>query len=60
VAVKFVIARDGSVQLAQDGGSDMPDQNVVQCVARSFMSLSFPSPDGGIVTVVYPLVFTPE
>jgi hypothetical protein len=60
VAVKFVIARDGSVQMAQDGGSDMPDQGVVQCVSRSFMNLSFPSPEGGIVTVVYPLVFNAE
>jgi hypothetical protein len=59
VAVKFVIGRDGSVTTASDGGSDLPDQGVVQCVTRSFSSLSFPQPDGGIVTVVYPLVFTP-
>jgi hypothetical protein len=29
-------------------------------VSRSFMNLSFPSPEGGIVTVVYPLVFNAE
>jgi hypothetical protein len=59
VAVKFVIGRDGSVNVAQDAGSDLPDQNVVNCVVRSYQSLSFPSPDNGIVTVTYPLMFTP-
>jgi hypothetical protein len=32
----------------------------VQCVTRSFTQLSFPSPEGGIVTVVYPIVLTPS
>ncbi len=59
VAVKFVIGRDGSVTTASDGGSDLPDQNVIQCVTRGFQNLSFPSPEGGIVTVLYPLTFTP-
>jgi FHA domain len=60
VAVKFVIGRDGGVTMASDGGSDLPDQNVVQCVTRGFQNLSFPSPEGGIVTVVYPLVFSAQ
>jgi hypothetical protein len=59
VAVKFVIARDGSVSTASDGGSDLPDQSVTQCVIRGFSNVSFPAPDSGIVTVVYPLTFTP-
>ena len=59
VATKFVIGRDGSVQQASDAGSDMPDQNVVACVVRSFNALSFPSPEGGIATVTYPIVLTP-
>ena len=60
VAVNFAIGRDGAVMTAQDGGSDMPDQSVISCVTRGFMNLSFPQPEGGIVTVKYPLVFTPE
>jgi len=60
VAVKFVIGRDGTVQLAADGGSDMPDAGVRQCVIASFTGLSFPAPENGMVTVVYPLVFSPE
>jgi hypothetical protein len=59
VAVKFVIDRSGAVSLATDGGSDLPDQGVVGCVVRGFQNLSFPQPDGGLVTVTYPLVFTP-
>jgi hypothetical protein len=60
VTVRFVIARDGSVAIAADGGSDIPDQAVRQCVVSSFSNLSFPAPDNGMVTVVYPLTFSPE
>jgi hypothetical protein len=59
VAVKFVIDRSGAVSTASDGGSDLPDQGVVSCVVRGFGNLSFPQPEGGIVTVVYPIIFNP-
>jgi Ca-activated chloride channel family protein len=59
VAVRFVIDRSGSVASTQDGGSDMPDKNVVACVVRGFGNLSFPQPEGGQVTVVYPIQFNP-
>ncbi|HEY2513961.1 MAG TPA: AgmX/PglI C-terminal domain-containing protein [Polyangiaceae bacterium] len=59
VAIKFVIDRSGSVSTASDGGSDLPDQSVVSCVVRGFGNLSFPQPEGGIVTVVYPIIFNP-
>lgn len=59
VSVRFVIGRDGSVSQVGNAGSDMPSSEVVQCVTSSFYGLSFPQPDGGIVTVVYPIVFTP-
>lgn len=60
VTVKFVIDRTGAVGLAADGGSDLPDEAVRRCVVSSFFSLSFPSPESGAVTVVYPIVFSPE
>ncbi len=60
VAVKFVIGEDGSVELAQDAGSALPDDAVVNCVVRNFQVLTFPPPEGGKVTVTYPLVFAPE
>jgi hypothetical protein len=59
VAVKFTIDRSGAVGMAADGGSDMPDQKVVSCVVRGFQNLTFPEPQGGMVTVTYPLVFSP-
>ncbi|MCU0680776.1 MAG: AgmX/PglI C-terminal domain-containing protein [Polyangiaceae bacterium] len=60
VAVRFVISRDGSVASVANGGSDLPDSAVVSCVVRSFGGLSFPQPEGGIVTVVYPLTLSPS
>jgi hypothetical protein len=54
-----VIGRDGAVSNVGNGGSDMPDGGVVSCVVRAFYGLSFPQPEGGIVTVVYPIMFSP-
>lgn len=58
VSTQFVIGRDGSVMSAVDGGSDLPDSSVRACVHRAFTGISFPQPEGGIVTVVYPIVFS--
>jgi hypothetical protein len=55
-----VIDRTGAVAVAADGGSDIPDEGVRRCVVSSFLSLSFPAPENGSVTVVYPIVFSPE
>jgi hypothetical protein len=44
---------------SRDGGSDIPDSGVVQGVVRGFGNLSFPQPEGGMVTVVYPILFNP-
>jgi hypothetical protein len=60
VSVRFVINREGAVQSVSSGSSDLPDSGVVGCVLSQFYSLGFPKPEGGIVTVVYPLMFTPS
>jgi hypothetical protein len=60
VSARFVIGRDGAVSNVGDGGSDMPDRAVTSCVMRAFYGISFPQPEGGIVTVTYPIVFSPE
>ena len=60
VSVRFVIGRDGVVSQVANGDSNMPDGSVVSCVVRSFYGLSFPQPEGGIVTVTYPIMFSPE
>ena len=57
IAVKFVIEPTGDVSTVQDGGSDLPDGNVVSCVVRAFGNLSFPAPESGKVTVVFPILF---
>ncbi|HEY3236169.1 MAG TPA: AgmX/PglI C-terminal domain-containing protein, partial [Polyangiaceae bacterium] len=59
VSVRFIIGRDGSVSNVSNGGSDLPDSAVVSCVIQAYYGLSFPQPEGGIVTVVYPIMFSP-
>jgi hypothetical protein len=60
VTIRFVIDRTGRVASAGDGGSDIGDPSLVACVARAFENLGFPQPDGSVVTVVYPIHFSPE
>lgn len=60
VSVRFVIDRSGAVSSAEDAGSTLPDASVVACVVRAFPGLSFPQPEGGTVTVTYPILFAPE
>jgi hypothetical protein len=59
VTARFVIGREGSVSNVQNGGSDIPDAGVVSCVVQAFYSLSFPTPENGIVSVSYPIMFSP-
>lgn len=60
VSVAFSIGRDGAVGGASNAGSDLPDSGVVSCVVSSFRGLSFPAPEAGIVTVSYPISFSPQ
>jgi hypothetical protein len=60
VVTRFVIGLDGSVTNRMNDHSSMPDGAVVSCVVRAFGDLHFPPPDGGIVTVTYPIQFSPE
>ena len=60
VVVKFVINRDGAVgAVSRDEKTTMPDEEVVSCVVEAFRTITYPPPDGGIVTVVYPINFAP-
>ncbi|WP_437679089.1 AgmX/PglI C-terminal domain-containing protein [Sorangium sp. So ce131] len=59
VAVRFTIDPSGAVTSAIDGGSDLPDGAVVSCVVRAFHGLSFPAPERGSVTVLFPIRFAP-
>lgn len=59
VVVRFVIASDGRVLGAQAAGGDLRDSAVTACVAAAIAALTFPQPEGGIVTVSYPFMFSP-
>jgi len=56
----FAIGRDGSTILAQIKSSTLPDKAVVDCVLDVFKGLRYPAPEGGIVTVGYPIMFSPS
>jgi hypothetical protein len=56
VRARFVIGRDGNVANVGDGGSDVTDAGLKRCVLSAFSGLSFPKPEAGIVTVVYPVI----
>ncbi len=58
IAVKFVIDREGAVAMASTEERSLPDGAVASCVQRAFHQMTFPRPEGGIVTVVYPIVFS--
>ncbi len=60
VTARFVIGRDGKVSNVSDGGSDLPDPEVVSCTLKEFYGFAFPAPAGGIVTVVYPIMFATD
>jgi hypothetical protein len=65
ITTRFVIEIDGRVSSAaptpqaKPEEPRLPDAKVVACVVGAFMTLTFPKPEGGIVTVVYPIVFNP-
>jgi outer membrane biosynthesis protein TonB len=58
VSVRFVIGPDGTVLSPNAVCTSMPDKAVVSCVVDVFRQLPFPQPEGGSVTVVYPLLFS--
>jgi outer membrane biosynthesis protein TonB len=59
VGIRFVIGRDGKVASTRIADCTLPDCSVAQCVRDEFKALTFPEPEGGIVTVVYPLMLEP-
>jgi hypothetical protein len=57
VAVRFVIGVDGRVKTvaSYEPKTNLADPDVVQCVVAAIGVLRFPEPEGGSVSVVYPL-----
>jgi hypothetical protein len=59
MSTRFMIGLDGKAMNVTDFGSDIPDREVRDCVVRAFEELVFPKPEGGVVTVVYPIMLAP-
>lgn len=59
VVVHFVVDLDGWVRKAKVKDSELTDPAVAECVAREFVGLKYPAPEGGKISVVYPLLFEP-
>lgn len=60
IATRFVIDLDGWVRKVRIVEDELGDADVADCVRRAFVGLQYAAPEGGSVTVVYPLVFQPE
>jgi hypothetical protein len=59
VTTRFVINREGRVSLVQIAENELPDCLVTACMIDEVKQCTFPKPQDGIVTVVYPLMFEP-
>jgi hypothetical protein len=58
VRLHFAISPSGTVSEVSDGGSDLSDRQVVDCIAEGFYALRFPEPQHGQVNVLYRIGFT--
>jgi hypothetical protein len=59
VTARFVIKRDGSVGTTTLT-SEIASDAFKTCIVRGFKAMTYPVPEGGVVTVSYPVVFTPN
>lgn len=59
IEARFVIDLDGQVRDVHITSNSLPDCAAVACMHRAFERIEFPPPAGGIVTVVYPILFQP-
>ena len=57
--MRFVIGLDGTIKSLGPVCTSMPDRDVVRCITGAYRTITFPKPEGGIVTVIYPIMFSP-
>jgi hypothetical protein len=57
IRLHFVVNPSGSVSEVSDGGSDLNDRQVVDCIAEGFYALRFPQPEHGNVGILYHIRF---
>jgi hypothetical protein len=63
IVAKVLVDQTGAVARAETGpgapGTTVADAALVNCVLLGFKNLTFPAPDHGTVTFVYPITFSP-
>ncbi len=59
VTMRFVIGLDGNAADVEINANDLPDCAVARCIRDVFKPMRFPKPEGGIVTVQYPIMLEP-
>ncbi len=59
VEVHFTIDQKGATTGVVEGRSTIDDPTMRSCVVRAFAGLTFPQPEGGVVAVSYPILFSP-
>jgi hypothetical protein len=60
VLLQFTIDHRGKVRSISDAGSDLPDLEVIDCVAQGFYAMEFPPPSGGILRLSYSILLNEE
>jgi hypothetical protein len=60
ITTRFIIGLDGTVTEVAASQLTLPSCAFAQCVLDHFEDMTFPKPEGGIVTVTYPIQFAPE
>ncbi|MFO0756083.1 MAG: AgmX/PglI C-terminal domain-containing protein [Byssovorax sp.] len=58
VTTRFVINQAGDATSVETTSEPKIDREMIDCVSRTFKALKFPSPESGVVTVVFPIRFT--
>jgi hypothetical protein len=59
VTFAFVIGVDGEVAELRVADNSMPDCGTVRCMRDALTRAEFPAPEGGTVSVEYPITFEP-
>lgn len=57
VRFRLVVDESGHVAQVEDGGSDLTDRQVIDCVAEGFYALRFPEPSRGNAHLLYRIHF---
>jgi hypothetical protein len=59
ITMRFAIEADGQISDVTVSDNELADCAAVECVRAVFGTLEFPPPEGGVVTVQYPLSLEP-